>query len=68
MKEESTGVDKPSSVKKEEPAEAAEKPKPKARPVQKEKANPGVPEPPLPPGTSPQAMRSAPVLAKSSSA
>ena len=66
MKEESTGVEKPSSVKKEEPVEAAEKPKPKARPMQKDRANPGVPEPPLPPGTSPQAMRSAPVLAKSS--
>ena len=46
--------------------ETAEKPKPKARPVQKDRANPGVPEPPLPPGTSPQAMRSAPVLVKSS--
>ena len=65
MKDESTGAEGPSSVKKEEPVEAADKPKPKARPMQKERVNPGVPEPPLPPGTSPQAMRSAPVLAKS---
>ena len=42
------------------------KPKPKARPIQKSKENPGVPEPPLPAGTSVQAMRSGPVLAQSS--
>ena len=66
MKDETTGTEDPSSVKKEEPVEPIEKPKPKARPAQKERINPGVPEPPLPPGTSPQAMRSAPVLAKSS--
>ena len=59
MKDESTGAERPSPVKKEEPVE-------EARPVQKERPNPGVPEPPLPLGTSPQAMRSAPVLAKSS--
>ena len=42
------------------------KPKPKARPIQRSKENPGVPEPPLPAGTSVQAMRSGPVLAQSS--
>ena len=60
MKDETAGAEDPSSVKKEEPVEPAEKPKPKARPAQKERINPGVPEPPLPPGTSPQAKSSAP--------
>ena len=56
MKDETTGTDGPKSVKKEEPVKDTEKPKPRARPAQLQRANPGVPEPPLPSGTSPQAV------------
>ena len=60
---EASAADEPVAAKEEV---LENKPKPKARPIQRSKENPGVPEPPLPAGTSVQAMRSGPVLAQSS--